>query len=45
MRGLNSILYTAEKRITELKDTCKEVIKNATNNVLKNISHLESARI
>lgn len=45
MQGLNSILDTAEERITKLKDMCKEVIKNETNNVLKNISHLESARI
>lgn len=45
MQGLNSILDTAKERITKLKDMCKEVIKKETNNVLKNISHLESARI
>ena len=45
MQGLNSILDTAKERITKLKDMRKEVIKKETNNVLKNISHLESARI
>lgn len=45
MQGLNNILETGEERITELKDICKEITKNETNNVLKNMSYPESARI